>query len=140
MNNLTAPNNNLSLNSHKITDLATPTLSTDAVTKDYVDLNSISETAADAKYYLNTTTLNNITLASGDIDVNSHKITNLATPTNNSDAATKQYVDSNSAFTQAVADTLYYSNTVTLNNITAPNNNLSLNSHKITNLADPVSN
>ncbi len=83
LNNLTAPNNNLSLNSHKITDLATPTLSTDAVTKGYVDANSISETAADAKYYLNTTTLNNITTPNNDLSMNSLKITNLADPINN---------------------------------------------------------
>lgn len=32
----------------------------------------------------------------GDINMNNHKVTNLSTPTANTDAATKQYVDSNS--------------------------------------------
>jgi len=35
---------------------------------------------------------------------------------------------------------LYYSNTVALNNITAPTADVSLNSHKITNLSDPTNN
>ena len=34
------------------------------------------------------------------------------------------------------ADLRYYENNVTLNNITTPNNDVSLNSHKITNLAN----
>ena len=33
-------------------------------------------------------------------------------------------------------DSRYYSNTTTLNNITAPNEDLSLNSHKITGLSN----
>lgn len=36
------------------------------------------------------------------------------------------------------ADGRYYANTTTLNNITAPNNDLSMNSHIIYNLADPI--
>ena len=43
--------------------------------------------------------------------MNNNKITGLLGPTNNQDAATKLYVDQNTggSFTQAVADTLYYS-------------------------------
>jgi hypothetical protein len=61
-----------------------------------------------------TVPLNSITAPTGDVSLNTHKITNLADPTLNQDAATKAYVDSNSGFTQAIADTLYYSNTVPL--------------------------
>ena len=35
---------------------------------------------------MNTTTLNNITLANGDLSVNSHKITDIANGTNPNDA------------------------------------------------------
>ena len=68
--------------------------------------------------------------------MNSHNITNLATPVNNSDAVTKLYVDTNVGISQTFADGRYYLNTVTLNNIQPNTNNLSLHSYKITNLAD----
>ena len=83
------------MNSHKIINLATPTLNTDAATKAYVDTNAgITQTAADARYYLNTVALNAITAPNADVSLNSQKITNLATPTLTDDAATKGYVDS----------------------------------------------
>ena len=72
MDTLTAPIASLSLNSQKITNLATPTLSTDAVTKGYVDSNvGISQTNADARYYLATTVLNSITAPTGSLSLNS---------------------------------------------------------------------
>ena len=42
--------------------------------------------------------------------------------------------------TTTQANALYYANTIKLNEITAPNNSVSLNSQKITNLLDPTSN
>jgi hypothetical protein len=83
LNNITAPNGPVSLNSQKITNLATPTAGTDGVNKNYVDSN----------FYTNTTTLNNITAPSGNLSLNNFKITNLATPTTASDAVTKSYAD-----------------------------------------------
>ena len=57
---------------HKIIDLGTPTLSTDAATKAYVDANAgITQTTADARYYLNTVTLNNITAPTSSVSLNS---------------------------------------------------------------------
>lgn len=44
-------------------------------------------------FYPNTTTLDNITAPAADVSLNSHKITNLATPSSSGDAATKGYVD-----------------------------------------------
>lgn len=62
----------------------------DAATKLYVDTNvGISQTNADARYYLNTTTLDNIIVPTASVSLNSNKIINLATPTLNTDAATK---------------------------------------------------
>jgi hypothetical protein len=58
--------------------------------------------------------------------MNTNKITNLSNGTLTTDAV---------AFGQ-LSD--YYLNTITLNNITQPNGNLSLNSNKITNLSDPT--
>jgi hypothetical protein len=53
----------------------------------------IAKEYADNNFYTNTTTLNSITAPTGDLSMNSHKITNLATPTSNGDATTKLYVD-----------------------------------------------
>ena len=58
--------------SHKIINLATPTLSTDAATKSYVDSNAgITQTNADARYYLNTVALNAITAPTASVSLNS---------------------------------------------------------------------
>lgn len=43
--------------------------------------------------YDSSVTLSDITVAAADVDLNSHKITGLATPTGTTDAATKGYVD-----------------------------------------------
>lgn len=52
-----------------------------------------TKTASDARYYLNTVTLNNITVATGTINVNSQLINNLALCTADAHAASKIYVD-----------------------------------------------
>lgn len=49
----------------------------------------IAKEYADNNFYTNATTLDSITAPTGDVDLNSHKIVNLAAPTANSDAATK---------------------------------------------------
>ena len=78
---------------------------------------------------MNTISLNNITAPSGNLSLNSNKITNLADATLATDALNRQ-----------TADSMYYLNTTTLNNITLASGNLSLNTNKITNLVDPTSN
>lgn len=72
--------------------------------------------------------------------MNSQKITSLATPTANSDAATKQYVDnatsgvSGNQIVNAVnANSKLVANQTELTNGTTP---LNMNSYKITSLAD----
>jgi hypothetical protein len=76
---------------------------------------------------LNTTTLDDITAPSGDLSMNTHKITDLVGPTLSGDAVNKSYVDNN-----------FYSTSTTLDQIAVPTADLSLNSQKITNLADPT--
>ena len=49
--------------------------------------------SSDSRYYLKTTTLNNVVAPTDAVSLNSQKITNLATPTVSTDAATKGYVD-----------------------------------------------
>jgi len=44
--------------------------------------------------YANTTTLNNITLADGNISANSHRLTSVSDPIDNTDAVNKQFLNS----------------------------------------------
>jgi len=95
----------LNMNSHKIINLATPTLDTDAVSKSYVDTiaSSLDPSVVSINSFLNAPTstvvgindVQTITNKSwGDnLNMNNHSITNLASPQNDSDAATKVYVD-----------------------------------------------
>lgn len=56
-----------------------------------------------------------------DVNINSHKLTNVTDPSGAQDASTKNYVD-----------------TRTLNNFVAPTADLSINSHKLTSVTDPT--
>ena len=53
----------------------------------------IAKEYADNNFYTNTTTLDDIAAPTASVDLNNQKITSLATPTSNADAATKLYVD-----------------------------------------------
>lgn len=116
----------VNLGGHNITNLLDPINSTDAVTKQYVDDNFYTQTSADNRYYLNTTTLDNISTPTGALFMNSQRITHVADAVDPTDALNKQ-----------TGDAAYYANTVTLNNITAPTGDVSLNTHHITSLATP---
>ncbi len=62
-----------------ITNLATPISSSDAATKGY----------ADANFYLNTVTLDQIATATSNVSLGNHRVTSLADPLASSDAASK---------------------------------------------------
>ena len=107
---LAAPTGSFSMNSQKITALATPTDSTDASTKGYVDtqitalvggapgtLDTIAEIAAaisDGGSFEESVVLRSGSQAmTGALAMGTNKITGLGTPTADTDAATKVYVD-----------------------------------------------
>lgn len=58
-----------------------------------IDVFEVRANGAFRTLYDSSITLNNITIATGDVDLNSNKITNLTTPTAAGDAANKSYVD-----------------------------------------------
>jgi hypothetical protein len=150
LDQIIAPTASVSLNSQKITNLATPTLTTDAANKSYVD--GKTWTASQITDFTSAVTafrLDQFATPSANVSIGGFKITNLGTPTASADAATKAYVDS--AITagtvsltgdvtgSGVVGTPFATTfTLRLDQITAPTASVSLNSQKITNLATPT--
>ena len=127
---------NLQMNSHKITGVSAPEVDTDAANKAYVDgkasallgsadatsttnatIYDVKRAAAEAQAKANSAhDLGAAALSraggemTGDIDMDSHKIINVADPVNNGDAANKKYVDEGVADAKAYAEGLIASN------------------------------
>ena len=116
LDSITAPANDVSLNTHKITNLVDPSGNQDAATKYYVDtqigiliesapglLDTLNEIAAalgnDPNFATSITNLINEKVAkagdsmTGSLDMNNNSIIDLPAPVNNGDAANKEYVD-----------------------------------------------
>ena len=82
---------NLNMGNYKITGVRAPTVSSDATTKKYVD-DHIANASPDLSDYLEK---DGSVAMTGNLVMSNNKITGLATPTTNTDAATKKYVDDN---------------------------------------------
>ena len=109
LDQMAAPTGSVSLNSQKITNLATPTANADASTKLYVDtqinnliagapstldtLDEIAAALADTANFSDTVVFKTGSTMSGNLAMGTNKVTGLGTPTANTDAATKAYVD-----------------------------------------------
>ena len=82
-------NNNLNMNNKKINNLSTPSDNNDAANKKYVDDKFAINGGALGNYLKKDGT----TPLTGNLNLNSKKIINLSTPTSDTDAAAKEYVD-----------------------------------------------
>ena len=106
---IAAPTADVSNGGYKLTNLGTPTVSTYASTKDYVDtsisnliggapstldtLDEIAAALADTANFSDTVVLKTGSTMSGALAMGTNKITGMGTPTTSTDAATKGYVD-----------------------------------------------
>lgn len=158
------PTSSVSMGSQKITNLATPTLATDAVTKAYADSlvggASITLTGAVTGSGSGTvnTTLTPITTAqisnfnsavvafrldefavpTTSVSFGNQKLINLLTPTLATDAATKGYVDGKTWTTSVITDFNAAVTAFRLDEFALPTSSVNLNSQKIINLAIPT--
>ena len=87
----TLNNENVSLNSHNLTNVLNPVNAQDAATKNYVDNNisNLSNTITNQISLINLSSLS----ANSNVSFNNHNLTNISNPVNSQDAATKSYVD-----------------------------------------------
>ena len=124
--------NNLNMDNKKIINLRPPTASTDAATKKYVDDKTSSGGSSGSSLDLSNYLKKDGTVTmTGNLNLGNKKIVGLATPTSNTDAATKKYVDNN-AGSPDLSDYLEKDGSV------AMTGNLNLGNNKIVNLSDPT--
>lgn len=90
---LTTHNGGLSMGSQKITNLANPTLGTDAVNLSYLQGNFAG--LGTNNTFTGTNTFSALTTHNGGLSMGSQKITNLANPTTGSDAVNLTYLQAN---------------------------------------------
>jgi hypothetical protein len=127
----------LNMNSNKITNLATPTLGTDAATKAYADSVAAAGNLTGTTLASNVvnSSLQNLGAQNATLNMNANKISNLATPTLGTDAATKAYADSVASGSAAgnLTGTTLASNVVnsSLQNLGAQNATLNMNGNNI---------
>ena len=148
-----AMNADMSLGENKITSLATPTASGDATNKDYVDQQD-SSTLSSANTYTDSQVsdlsdasmlLDGSQAMNADMDLDSNKILNLATPTASGDASNKFYVDQQDSSTLTSANAYTDSKVSDLSDASmlldgsqAMTGDMDLDSNKILNLATPT--
>ncbi len=129
----------INLNSHKITNVATPVANTDATNKAYVDNHTwTASQVTDLDTHVKAIPLNDFADPLSALDANGFKILNVDLPTLNGDAANKIYVDNHTWSASQVTDLDTHVKTIPLNQFTTPSADVSLNSHKITSLAEPT--
>jgi hypothetical protein len=97
---------NVNINTHKLINVVDPTAAQDGATKNYVDTSiaagtivltgNVTGSGVVGTPFATTLalSLDQITIAAANVNLNSHKITNLLAPTAGTDGANKSYVDS----------------------------------------------
>jgi hypothetical protein len=112
-----------------------------------------ASTISDFDTQVRTSRLDQMAAPTGSVSANSQKITNLGTPTSNTDASTKAYVDTSIAnlidgapstldtlneIAAALADNASFSDTVVLKSGSTMTGNLAMGTNKVTGLGTPT--
>ena len=79
------------------------------------------------KAYVDAKTINTLSAQTADYDCQGYKLTNIAAPTSNTDAASKQYVDDISAIAEGIANTTVVTSGLTANQTEITNGTTPLN-------------
>ncbi len=158
------PTSAINMNSQKITNLGTPTLATDAVTKAYADslvggasitltgavTGSGSGTIATTLTPITTAQISNFNAAviafrldqfatpTSSVNFGNQKLINVLTPTLATDGATKGYVDGKTWTTSVITDFTSAVTAFRLDQFALPTSSLNVNNQKIINLAIPT--
>lgn len=116
---------NLNVNNHKLINLAEPTNNSDGCTKHYTDV-AFQELESE----MSTALANYLPLKGGTmvgaVDMGTYKISNIGSPTADTDVTSKQYVDNANA------------QNLKLSGVTPMAGDLNMANHAITNLSTPV--
>ena len=149
LNNFFAPVIDLSFGGVRITDVANPILPSDGATKSYVDSSILSGTitltgdvtgsGTTGTSFSTTLTLhlNQILSPTGNVDLNSQKIINLANPTLSTDAANKNYIDGKTWLSTQISDFIPAVRAFRLDQFATPLTDVNFGGYRITNLAAP---
>lgn len=99
------PTSNINLNNNKIVNLTNPTNPNEASTKDYVDTHTwLVANITDFTSGVTAFRLDQFASPTANINLNNHKITNLANPTAPTDGANRSYVDNKTWTTSQISD------------------------------------
>lgn len=133
--------------------IALSKLATDPLARANHTGSQAASTISDFDTQVRTNRLDQMAAPTGSVSLNSQKITNLGTPTSNTDASTKAYVDTSIAnlidgapstldtlneIAAALADTANFSDTVVLKAGSTMTGALAMGTNKITGLGDPT--
>jgi len=134
--------------------IALSKLATDPLARANHTGSQTASTISDFDTQVRTNRLDQMAAPTGSVSLNSQKITSLATPTDNTDASTKAYVDTSIAnlidgapgtldtlneIAAALNDTANFSDTVVLKSGSTMTGNLAMGTNKVTGLGTPTS-
>jgi hypothetical protein len=133
--------------------IALSKLATDPLARANHTGTQLAATVSDFDTQVRTNRLDQMAAPTGSVSANSQKITNLGTPTSNTDASTKAYVDTSIAnlisgapstldtldeIAAALADTANFSDTVVLKSGSTMSGPLAMGTNKITGVGNPT--
>ena len=133
--------------------IALSKLATDPLARANHTGSQAASTISDFDTQVRTSRLDQMAAPTASVSANSQKITNLATPTSNTDASTKAYVDTQinnlidgapatldtlNEIAAALADTANFSDTVVLKSGSTMTGNLAMGTNKVTGLGTPT--